>query len=302
MSILIKSPYPIYTDVNGDPLEDGYIFIGQPGLNPLSSPMQAYWDAELTVPASNIRTKGGYPSDNGTPGQLFVDTDYSLLLQDKKQALVLYTAYSRDTSEVIESELATYQDGEIIMPNPFNLDIILDTTLGDGVFTLNDGVFEGQRATFIVNGTGIAELNGWGDYSIYVSLNGTGTKSLKLLMEWINGEWIPSSGVTADYVDGIWNSIILKTDRSCVLNSKNSQDIVDTASGSIFRTANFVDFTFPFELLSSSSYIPYVELVNQSTIWGSCVIITNTTASVRYLSATNNATFLPLIEIKGEYA
>jgi len=197
MSILVKSPYPIYTDIDGDPLEDGYIFLGEPGLNPLSSPLQAYWDSALTVPASNIRTKGGYPSNNGTPGQLHVDSDYSFLLQDKKGAQVLYTAYSRDTPLIYETELRTFSDNDIIVPSLVHLDGVLDTSLGDALFTLDPGKFEGQQVHLIADGTGIAELTGGnGIYvnSIFITEN-TGGAHLK----WTNSQWVAVNEVTAAY-------------------------------------------------------------------------------------------------------
>lgn len=88
MPYLINNAFPIYSDVDGDPLEDGYIHIGVAGLSPISNPKQAYWDSALTIPADNIRTKGGYASNNGSPGRLYVDGNYSILVQDKKQNLV----------------------------------------------------------------------------------------------------------------------------------------------------------------------------------------------------------------------
>ncbi|MGB3465641.1 MAG: hypothetical protein WBA74_10235 [Cyclobacteriaceae bacterium] len=88
MPNLVQNPFPIYTDVDGDPLEDGYIFIGVAGLNPISNPLQAFWDSELTIPATNIRTRGGYASNNGTPGRLYTDANYSILVKDKKDNIV----------------------------------------------------------------------------------------------------------------------------------------------------------------------------------------------------------------------
>ena len=84
MSNIIQNPYKIFTDTNGDPLEDGYIFIGEEGLNPFLNPLQAYWDADLTIPAANVRTKGGYPYNSGTPGRLYVATNYSIVVQDTR--------------------------------------------------------------------------------------------------------------------------------------------------------------------------------------------------------------------------
>lgn len=90
MANLVQNPYPIFTDTNGDPLEDGYVFIGEAGFSPLTHPQQAYWNSALTIPANAIRTRGGYPAYNGTPGRLYVNENYSILVQDKK-GRTLYT-------------------------------------------------------------------------------------------------------------------------------------------------------------------------------------------------------------------
>ena len=84
MSTLIENGYPIFTDSDGNPLEDGYIYIGEAGLNPISNPQTAYWDADLTIEARNVRTSGGYPVYNGSPSRLYVEDNYSILVQDKQ--------------------------------------------------------------------------------------------------------------------------------------------------------------------------------------------------------------------------
>lgn len=90
MANLVIPPYEVFTDANGDPLEDGFIFIGEPGLSPITNPLQAFFDADLTIPASNIRTKGGYPANSGSPARLYTATNYSIVVQDKNQN-TLYT-------------------------------------------------------------------------------------------------------------------------------------------------------------------------------------------------------------------
>jgi hypothetical protein len=84
MSILIQNGYNIFTDKEGNPLEDGYIFIGEAELNPITNPQTAYWDAALTIPATNIRVSGGYPVYNGSPARLYVENNYSILVQDRR--------------------------------------------------------------------------------------------------------------------------------------------------------------------------------------------------------------------------
>lgn len=80
----VASPFPIMTDVDGQPLEDGYIFLGVAGLPAEANPVVAYWDAALSVPAAQpIRTIGGYPVRTGSPAVVYVDGDYSISVKNK---------------------------------------------------------------------------------------------------------------------------------------------------------------------------------------------------------------------------
>jgi hypothetical protein len=91
---IIEQPYPIFTDADGDPLENGYIWIGVENLNPITDPVAVYWDAALTQPAVQpIRTQGGYPVNAGTPARLYVSVRYSILVQDRN-AITVYSAQS----------------------------------------------------------------------------------------------------------------------------------------------------------------------------------------------------------------
>lgn len=88
-ALSINPPYPVFPDLDGQPLEDGYIWIGVAGLNPLTNPITVYWDASLTIPAPQpIRTIGGYPASNGTPARLYVNSDYSIRVTNKNGSVV----------------------------------------------------------------------------------------------------------------------------------------------------------------------------------------------------------------------
>jgi hypothetical protein len=71
-------------------LENGYVWIGVANLNPQTNPVVAYYDAALTIPASQpLRTLNGYVSRAGTPAQIYVDgTNFSILVQDSKGSMV----------------------------------------------------------------------------------------------------------------------------------------------------------------------------------------------------------------------
>jgi len=88
-ALSIQPTFPIFTETDGLPLENGYIWIGTANLDPQGNPINVYWDAALTIAAPQpIRTLNGYPSRSGTPGRLYVNSDYSIRVQNSKGSLV----------------------------------------------------------------------------------------------------------------------------------------------------------------------------------------------------------------------
>lgn len=111
MSVLSVQPtFPIFTESDGQPLENGYIWIGTANLDPQVNPIAVYWDAALTQPAVQpIRTINGYPAKSGSPGRLYVNSDYSIRVQNKNGSAI-YSASA--STERYSSELITFfQDG-----------------------------------------------------------------------------------------------------------------------------------------------------------------------------------------------
>jgi hypothetical protein len=49
-ALSIQPPFPIFTDTDGSPLENGYIWLGTANQDPQANPITAYWDAALTIP------------------------------------------------------------------------------------------------------------------------------------------------------------------------------------------------------------------------------------------------------------
>jgi len=111
MSTLISSPFPVFTDTDGLPLENGYIDIGVAGLNPLSNPRQAYWDQALTMPASNIRTTRGYPARNGAAGFLYAAPgDFSILVRNKNGVVIFSNLNVIDNITVLQNTVLLKAD------------------------------------------------------------------------------------------------------------------------------------------------------------------------------------------------
>ena len=104
----ISTSYPIFHDLDGDPLETGYIYIGTAGLAASSNQISVYWDDALSTSATQpIRTSGGYPMLNGSPGKLFVAAgDYSLRVSDRNDSQI-YTNLNagRDAGRTFKSTL-----------------------------------------------------------------------------------------------------------------------------------------------------------------------------------------------------
>jgi hypothetical protein len=89
-ALSIEVPFPVFYDRAGEPLENGYVWIGQANLNPQTNPIQVYFDKNLTQPAAQpLRTLAGYIANAGTPAQIYVDAvDFSILVQDKNGTMV----------------------------------------------------------------------------------------------------------------------------------------------------------------------------------------------------------------------
>lgn len=89
-ALSIQVPFPVFQGRDGQPLENGYIWIGEPNLNPQTNPVVAYFDAALTIVAPQpLRTLNGYISRSGTPAQIYVDgVNFSILVQDSKGSMV----------------------------------------------------------------------------------------------------------------------------------------------------------------------------------------------------------------------
>lgn len=109
-STSISPPFPIFSDSDGQPLENGYIWIGAANLNPQTNPTNVYWDADLLVPAAQpIRTLAGYPSKNGTPARLYVDSDYSIQVQNQNGSMVYSSPAATEAFGVlINASIITY--------------------------------------------------------------------------------------------------------------------------------------------------------------------------------------------------
>jgi hypothetical protein len=104
----IISPFPVFNDLDGSPLENGYIYIGQSNLNPETAPVNVFWDAARTIPAPQpIRTIGGFPSRNGSPSNVYVENDtYSITVRNSRRVFV-YSAFDQSDAPTSVFDIST---------------------------------------------------------------------------------------------------------------------------------------------------------------------------------------------------
>jgi hypothetical protein len=96
-ALSIQPPFPIFTGIDGQPLENGYVWIGVANLDPEGNPIAVYWDEALTIPAPQpIRTVSGYPARAGSPARLYVNSNYSIRVLDKNGTLVYSASFATE--------------------------------------------------------------------------------------------------------------------------------------------------------------------------------------------------------------
>ena len=114
-ALSVQPPFPAFADADGQPLEDGYIWIGTVNLNPITNPIVAYWDSALTIHAVQpIRTSGGYPVYQGTPANIYVNSDYSIQVQNKNGSVV----YSAPAATERYSDVVVTANAEDVIYDP----------------------------------------------------------------------------------------------------------------------------------------------------------------------------------------
>src|SRR3990167_7132551 len=106
-AIEITNPYPLFTELNGDPLCNGFIYIGTANLDPVTNPISVYWDVNSQVEADQpIRTINGYASRSGTPSTIYTNSDYSITVKDKNGLFICTSSSATNPSDTITSNLA----------------------------------------------------------------------------------------------------------------------------------------------------------------------------------------------------
>lgn len=86
----VKPPYVQFYDIDGQPLEDGYIYIGTAGLDPATNAQTIYSDSDLSTTVTQpVRTVGGFPVVSGSPIRIYTaGGDFSLRVSNKNNTTI----------------------------------------------------------------------------------------------------------------------------------------------------------------------------------------------------------------------
>lgn len=147
----VTGPYPIFTDLDGSPLDDGYLYIGAINEDPETNPIQVFWDSDLTIPATQpIRTNSGYAWRNGTPALLYTAGEFSITIRNKRQEFVLYSpvGYGFDPAAVSASVVKNDFTGDGVEVD-FTLSASPSTILATNVFI--NGVYQ-EKDSYSLSG------------------------------------------------------------------------------------------------------------------------------------------------------
>lgn len=138
----LAPPYPIFTDRDGSPLDNGYLYFGVAGLNPETNPIQVYYDINFTQPAAQpLRTSNGYVMRNGSPALIYADAQFSVTVRDKSGILVIYSPVGFGVAPGSAA--------------PSGSSLGYDDFVGDGVttvYTISSTVLSGSAVDVFIDG------------------------------------------------------------------------------------------------------------------------------------------------------
>lgn len=185
MGYQVVNGIPQFHDLNGEQLDGGLIYIGEGGLNPETNPVVAYWDEELTQPASQpITTISGYPSKYGTPSKIYISDLYRpfSITVKTKNLQVVYSNLNENTNITSSSAYTIETVNDFVnIPTIYKTAIVKDIDRG-GTFiwsetgTANGGtVFTGVSGYWNRQYSGAVNVKWFGAKG-----NGTGSDNLAI--------------------------------------------------------------------------------------------------------------------------
>ena len=165
MSILkVTRPYPYYFDQDGSPLDNGYVYIGVEDTDPIENPIEVYWDEGMCCAAPQpIRTLNGFAVNNGIQADLYVNSSYSVRVEDKAHVLISYIRNGWGTEGLAAANLTNGVTGAVGFVTKAELLAHTDTA--------HAATLDGSRWDYVA--TSIYADSGSTDPGLFISVAGT---------------------------------------------------------------------------------------------------------------------------------
>lgn len=218
MSNNLTPPHLLFTDIDGSPLDAGFIFIGEDEKDPVHFPVEVFWDEALTEPATQpIRTRNGFISRDGVKAFIYTAANkFSVGVKDRNEDLV----YQKLSFEqfIKENAVPVLIDAALIPVNESINDEVDRATEAEAV--LNNSILEEKNRAIAAESTLDGKINA----------NGAGNRAYKTYAE-----------MDADKANIPNNSKVTVTNDSNASNNGDWQ--YSTAGGGVFTKSIFDPLT-----------------------------------------------------------
>ena len=165
-ALSVSVPFPVFQDRDGQPLNNGYVYIGVANLDAQTNPVQVYFDEALTITAAQpLRTTNGYVSNAGTPAQLYVNAvNFSIKLLDAKGTFVY--SFTDGTISIDASNVSYVPAGVGAVATDVETKLRESVSVGD-FGAVGDGVANDTAAiqAALNSGAGVVEMDD-GNYRV----------------------------------------------------------------------------------------------------------------------------------------
>ncbi|MEX3725792.1 hypothetical protein AB3504_19535 [Acinetobacter baumannii] len=90
MSNKITTPFPLFSDIDGSPLNAGFLFLGESGKDAEQFPIVVYWDeAKTQVVSQPVSTRNGFIVRNNFPAKIFIEEEScSITIKNQSGTLI----------------------------------------------------------------------------------------------------------------------------------------------------------------------------------------------------------------------
>ena len=160
---MFLAPYTAIADIDGSPLDAGFLFFGEYGKDPELFPVEVFWDADFTVPAVQpIRTRNGYPVRNGSPTKVYLKTaQHSIVIKNRNSAFILVDFKNKGWSAdfVVDGSGKTQQEINDLTGAPYRVKVG-GYNIGERVVLANGDIVKSTVASNTVDPN--SDMTGWG--------------------------------------------------------------------------------------------------------------------------------------------